>query len=151
MGRKRMCRRLSGLPGVKGFRPLEPAPFKKDPVILSLDQYEALRLCDYENLSQEEAALRMEISRPTFTRLYDEARKKLIQALVEGRVFLMEGGNVKFDCHFFQCRECGQVFESEEKSASPCPHCGSGQIFSRTDFFMRGCGCPRREDEKETD
>lgn len=150
MGRRRMCRRLSELPLVKGFKPLKPQPFQKDPVILSLDQFEALRLCDYQGLSQEEAAIQMEISRPTFTRLYTEARKNLVQAVVEGRVFVMQGGNVKLNGQFLQCKECHTSFKVEkEVSSNHCPHCGSHQVFSKNDFFMKGCGFRQKRRTKQ--
>ena len=63
-------------PWMHYFKPHGHMPF--DPsslVILKIDEYESIRLADHENLKQEEAAKRMNISRPTFTRLVNSARK----------------------------------------------------------------------------
>lgn len=64
-------------------------------LILSLDEYETLRLKDYENLSEIEASKKMEISQPTFNRLYVDAKKKLVKAIIEGLAIKIEGGNIK--------------------------------------------------------
>lgn len=60
--------------------------------ILSLDQYEALRLADLEGLSQEEAAEHMGVSRPTFGRILEEAHRTVARALVYGQALRIEGG-----------------------------------------------------------
>lgn len=69
-----------------------------NPVVLRLDEYECLRLIDYEALSQEECAKRMQVSRTTVTRIYSQARRKLITALTESRRLELRGGDV-FVCH----------------------------------------------------
>ena len=61
-------------------------------VTLHLDEIEALRLADLEGLYQEEAASRMGISRPTFSRITAGARWKVADALVHGKALRMEGG-----------------------------------------------------------
>ncbi len=65
-----------------------------DEVVLSLDEFEALRLADFEGLYQEQAALRMEVSRPTFGRIIDIARRKVAEALVHGKALRIDGGPV---------------------------------------------------------
>lgn len=67
-------------------------------VELMLDEFEALRLADYEGLYHEEASREMGISRPTFTRLIEQARKKVSQALVEGKGIRILGGPVQLLC-----------------------------------------------------
>ncbi len=57
----------------------------KEPILLSYDEFEALRLVDGEDLSQEEAAKRMGVSRGTVWRLIASGRKKIIKAIAEGR------------------------------------------------------------------
>lgn len=71
---------------------------------LTLDEYEAMNLLDYQGLGQEEAAVLMEISRPTVTRIYAGARKKIAQALTEGLAIQIEGGPVNENpcCYFTQ-------------------------------------------------
>ena len=72
-------------------------------IVLSLDEYEAIRLADNEGLYQEKAAVAMGTSRQTFARILDAAHKKVAMALVESRPLLIEGGNVKF-CGKGNCR-----------------------------------------------
>ena len=59
-----------------------------------MDEFEAIRLLDYEGLDQESAALRMGVSRPTVTRVYASARRKIAEALTEGKAISIEGGPV---------------------------------------------------------
>lgn len=64
--------------------------------ILTVDEFEAIRLKDFLNLEQGEAAKKMNISQPTFHRLLLEARKKIADAIVNGKAIRIEGGNYKF-------------------------------------------------------
>ena len=61
-----------------------------DEVVLSLDELEALRLADFEGLYQEQAAARMKISRSTFSRVVEQARRKVATALVEGKALRVD-------------------------------------------------------------
>ena len=93
MPRPTKCRRVCRFPGNTEFR---PAQGEKDaaPVILTLDEYEAVRLIDREGLSQEECSEFMQIARTTVQRIYGSARKKLADVLVEGLPLRIEGGDV---------------------------------------------------------
>lgn len=72
-----------------------PAQIKSEgSVILSFDEYDVIRKCDYERLSQENCATTMNISRTTVQRIYASARMKIAEALVLGKVLEIEGGNV---------------------------------------------------------
>jgi len=76
-----------------------PQPLPVRPVgltVLTIDELEAVRLADHEGLDQEEAARRMNVSRPTFGRILAQARRKVAGALVQGRGFGIEGGVVRF-------------------------------------------------------
>jgi predicted DNA-binding protein (UPF0251 family) len=66
-------------------------------VLMTLDEFEALRLADLDGLYQEEAAERMNVSRPTFGRIVDSARRKVADALVHGKALRMEGGPVEVE------------------------------------------------------
>jgi len=66
--------------------------FRKEPVAMTYDEFEAIRLIDYEGLMQEEAARKMQISRGTVWRCLDSARRKIATMLVEGRELSIIGG-----------------------------------------------------------
>lgn len=75
-------------PAVSAFIPVVgagPRIGMNDPIVLDIDEFEALRLMDYNGLTQEEAASRMGVSRGTVWRCIDRARKKVASMLVEGR------------------------------------------------------------------
>ncbi len=92
MPRPRKCRRVCRLPENEGFQPLGPGA-AETPVILNVDEYEALRLIDLEDLSQEECGEYMGIARTTVQQIYGSARKKLARALVEGLPLRIAGGD----------------------------------------------------------
>ena len=84
MPRPRKSRRIFRPPLVSGYIPFGSSKGIVDSISLLYEEFEALRLADYENLSQHEAAGSMEVSRPTFSRIYDMARQKMAKVLVEG-------------------------------------------------------------------
>ncbi|MEM3733895.1 MAG: DUF134 domain-containing protein [Nitrososphaerales archaeon] len=92
-GRPMKPRMIKGLPEVGRFIPASsdgtPIPNGNEPIIMTPDEFEALRLIDYEGLLQEEAALRMGVSRGTVWRCLDSARRKVAAMLVEGRGLLI--------------------------------------------------------------
>jgi predicted DNA-binding protein (UPF0251 family) len=129
MPRPKRHRRLQGPPMGYGFRPLRKNLDENQQVQLLFEEYESLRLADYQNLSQEEASREMGVSRPTFTRIYDVARKKMVQALVENKVLKVAGGNVEFEHEWFRCLKCDTTFrESTITHGEECPVCHSHDI-----------------------
>lgn len=110
MPRPRKCRRVCRLPENDGFLPRRGGGAA--PVILNVDEYEALRLIDREGLSQEQCGEYMHIARATVQQIYASARKKLADCLVEGRPLEISGG---------QFRLCG----GEE---APCGRCACHRI-----------------------
>lgn len=128
MPRPRRCRRIGLLPPNSVFKPAGSPGLKLDEVILSVDEFEAVRLADYEGLYQEQAASRMGVSRQTFGRIVETARRKVAQALVEGMVLRIEGGVVEMaEQRTFGCAECGHVWQTPFGSGRPegCPSCQS--------------------------
>jgi predicted DNA-binding protein (UPF0251 family) len=97
-------------------------------ISLQYEEYEAIKLADYDNKSQEEAARIMDVSRPTFTRIYEKARKKVAEAFVEGKTILIEGGDVAFDKQWYRCNACHKVFHAEQEKKIQCVSCGSDDI-----------------------
>ena len=95
MARPRKNRIISSLPSCEGFIPLgytETRCCRR--TTMTIDEYETLRLIDYMGLTQEECATRMAVSRPTVTRIYEEARRKMADMLVNGRELTIGGGDV---------------------------------------------------------
>ncbi len=91
MPRPKKYRKVCHFPRNLVFRP-EDGDQDLEPVILSVDEYETLRLIDRECLSQEEAGERMKVARTTVQLIYTSARRKLADVLVEGRPLRIEGG-----------------------------------------------------------
>lgn len=91
MSRPIKGRSVCTLPRVNRFGPLGPEEIQGR-IIMSVDEYETLRLIDYEGFIQEECAQRMGVSRTTVQGIYTRARKKLADALVHGKALIIEGG-----------------------------------------------------------
>jgi predicted DNA-binding protein (UPF0251 family) len=114
-------------PAMEGFKPFGIPMRELESVDLLFEEYEALRLADYENLTQEEASKKMNISRPTFTRLYDKARKSIAKAFVEGKAIIIRGGTYVADNYWYRCESCHETTVSSQP-ASSCGKCESENI-----------------------
>ena len=90
MARPKKRRRVCCQPGAFYFKPRGIPLFQLEEVALSLDELETLRLADNEGLYHEDAALRMKISRATFGRILNEARRKVAYAILEGKALRIE-------------------------------------------------------------
>ena len=97
MPRTTKCRRIYGFPDYYSFIPEEADVSRIETITLSLDEFETIRLLDHEGLNQEECAARMGVARTTVTSMYENARKKLISTIVEGKRLCIAGGNIKID------------------------------------------------------
>jgi uncharacterized protein len=125
-------RKISNPPVISGFKPYgnkEPGD-RAESVFLHLEEYEALRLCDYEMLNHHQASVLMAVSRPTLTRIYSSARQKIAKALVTGSQIIIEGGKIYFDSDWFSCKSCGCFFSNPEKQEEikECPLCRNRDI-----------------------
>jgi predicted DNA-binding protein (UPF0251 family) len=126
MARPKCCRHVGCMPEKNYFKPRGIPSSQLDEVVLSLDEYESLRLADFEGLYQEQAALRMNISRQTFGRIIAEAHRKIADVLVNGKALKIEGGDVAVqEMKSFTCRKCHREFAAshEEQNTNTCPHC----------------------------
>ncbi len=92
MPRPRKCRKVCQMPATREFRPIGEASCKAA-VILTVDEYEAIRLIDKQGFSQEECSAYMQVARTTVQMIYNSARKKLADALVDGLSLRIEGGD----------------------------------------------------------
>ena len=95
MPRPVRCRRIGQLPVYRSFSPDDTAATEN--VLMTVDEFEAFRLLDHEGLTQEACASRMNIARTTVTAIYDSARKKIADALVNGKRLLISGGHFEYE------------------------------------------------------
>jgi predicted DNA-binding protein (UPF0251 family) len=98
---------------------------------LSVDEFEAIRLKDLEGLEQTAAAESMRISQPTFHRVIEAARKKVADALVNGKAIRIDGGEYTSDANGkFKCLDCGHEWEKPHGKRKPdaCPKCASKNV-----------------------
>lgn len=142
MPRKEINRIVHQPPLFNEFKPIGVAGRFLKEIELTLDEYEALRLADYSGMSQEEAALEMNISRPTFTRVIEKARKKITEFIITGKKLTITGGNVHFRKNVFKCLDCEQMFVIDMKNTvSECPSCKSTNITNLAGGFGHGRCC----------
>ena len=92
MPRPRLCRKVLNEPGFTYFKPAGIRMRELEDSVITVDEYEAVRLKDLEGLEQGSAAIKMNISQPTFHRLLLSARKKRADALVNGKAIRIKGG-----------------------------------------------------------
>jgi predicted DNA-binding protein (UPF0251 family) len=142
LARPKRLRRLAFSPPAHSFHPADEKRclIQKELIVLTMDEFESLRLADLECHSQEEAAKKMGISRPTFGRIIESARSKVARALVEGCRIEITGGSFKFgrgkrlqcprcrrrqsrdigEREHVECRRCCQPLQNSDE-----PHQGS--------------------------
>lgn len=126
MPRPKCCRNVGEMPEKTCFRP-EGVTSSSCPeeVFLNLDEYESLRLADFEGLYQEQAASRMNVSRQTFGRIVEAARRKVADVLVNGKILRIEGGSVSIKSgETTRCPRCRHALGLRKSGdGSICPHC----------------------------
>ncbi len=92
MPRPKKWRKVCAVPENIRFGPLHTLPDVEKYLIMTIDEYEVIRLIDLEGLTQEECAGQMKVARTTIQAIYNEARKKLAQALINQTELRIEGG-----------------------------------------------------------
>lgn len=132
MPRPFKCRTLTNPPIMKGYKPFGIAFCSSVSVRLSLEEYESFRLINYEMLMQDDAANRMNVSRPTFTRIYNRALKTIALAFAEGRAIEIEGGNYVFSNEWYRCKRCYKLVNGCEnhKQCEGCNHFSPDELES---------------------
>ena len=131
MARPRNCRRVGSLPQSAYFKPRGIPLSMLEEVVLTIDEFEAVRLADLEGLYQEQAAEKMNVSRQTFGRIIESAHKKVAEALVEGKALKIEGGEFEMAAmRKFRCDDCQHFWDLPYGTgrAANCPSCKSGNI-----------------------
>ena len=128
MARPKRLRRLTFSPPAHSFHPAngEQCLIQQELIIITMDEFEALRLADLECHSQEEAAKKMGISRATFGRIVESGRSKVAKALVYGHRLEITGGAFMFGRgRHLQCPRCRrrQSREISEREHVECRRC----------------------------
>ena len=100
----------------------------QDPIKMNLDEFEAIRLGDYHNIKQKEAAELMGISQPTFHRIINSARKKMAESLIEGKQIEINNENFNAENRIYICKSCGFQWNNPKKEYKFCPDCKSENI-----------------------
>ena len=135
--RPRKNRFVWGNPRADFFKPAGKRLLDSEIINLTFDEFEAVRLADFEGLYQEDAAKMMNISRQTFGRILQQAHQKIADCLVHGKAIKIEGGNYVTGERTFICHQCGNTW-GEEQMPLECPECQSQAIEMA---FQRGpCG-----------
>lgn len=111
MSRPRKWKNVCCLPENNLFGCLETTNINQKTIRMTLEEYETLRLIDLESLTQEECAKRMNVARSTVQKLYNEARNKLTDAIVNGNILKIEGGDYKLydSSDIVHCHGCHRV------------------------------------------
>lgn len=105
MARPVRCRRICFEPRYDSFAPLGKSSMEQ--IIMTVDEFEAVRLIDYEKKTHEQCAEQMGISRTTVTEMYERARIKLADCIVNGKTLYISGGNYAL-CDGSAWRCCGK-------------------------------------------
>lgn len=92
MPRPKKWRKVCGLPAHKLYGPRN-CNNENEIIEMEVEEFETIRLMDFEGLNQTECAERMNVARSTVQRIYDDARKKMADSLVNGKLLKIEGGN----------------------------------------------------------
>ena len=121
MPRPPRCRRICGAPQVDAFCP--NGCENTEPILLTLDEYEVIRLVDLEQQTHEQCAAQMDISRSTVQEIYESARRKIAACLVHGKPLHITGGNYRI-CGGQEAAHCGRCCRMQrantEKSNKKC-------------------------------
>jgi predicted DNA-binding protein (UPF0251 family) len=126
MPRPKCCRQIGVMPEKRCFHPEGMSSPCLEEVLLTLDEYEAIRLADLEGLYQEQAASRMKISRQTFGRIIAAAHRKVADVLVNGKILKIEGGPVSIKAEEpVRCPRCRRAssLPGNKHNEAICPHC----------------------------
>ncbi|MCX6163270.1 MAG: DUF134 domain-containing protein [Ignavibacteriae bacterium] len=120
------------------FIPEKEDDTHKEIVTLLSEEYEVIKLVDYENMNHLQAAKVLKVSRPTLTRIYQRARKKIAESLVELKILKLGGGNSYLVENWYTCNDCETIFNIPKNIIFKynCPVCSgkSIQLFSNNNI-----------------
>lgn len=138
MVRPRKHRLVAYAPDVSYFKPRGIPMIKLNEVQLTVDEREAIRLADLSGLSHEAAGRQMGVSRATFGRIIQRARRIVADALIGGKAIRIEGGDYQIvnGARLFRCENCGHGWEEPSGTGRPdaCPACGGDTLYRTADL-----------------
>lgn len=128
MPRPKKCRRVGFVPKCHHFVPDDMVSDGEQEVVITIEEIEAIRLSDLEGLEQIDCAEKMGVSRGTFQRVINSSRRKIADALVNGKALRIEGGSYRRNMCRFICRDCGHSwmgsdFELRAEGKLKCTFC----------------------------
>jgi uncharacterized protein len=147
MPRPKCCRRIHGEPNCRIFKPVGIPVASLEEVVLSMDEFEAIRLAELEHLYHEQAAEKMGISRQTFGRIIEVARNKVARVLTEGLALRIEENEVQTSGErTFRCFQCQHSWRVPDGMGIPaeCPACKSADFPLFEEQQGNGKGNPGR-------
>ncbi len=138
------CRKIEQEPAIKFFKPNGIPAKLLEKIVLTVDEFEAVRLADLSGLYQEEAAEKMNISRQTFGNIISSAHYKIADCLVNAKALKIEGGEIEMKRNFF-CSGCKNTWDEPFGTGRPekCPKCGD-KNFHRVNNRNEECGRGRK-------
>jgi len=130
------------------FKPAGVPMDQLEELTITVEELEALRLKDMEGLDQEICAERMQVSRPTFQRVLNNAHLLVAKALVEGKALRIKGGNYRVVERHYRCGKCGHQFAhtpvpGRHGHQLACPECGVDEVVRENRH------CPRRRHRQQ--
>ena len=133
-------------PLFSAFKPTGASGKNLEQILLTLDEFEAFRLADFIGLSHAEAADEMEISRSTFTRLIEKARRKIADFIIQGKLLTIEGGSIHFRNNIIRGLSCGHMFKTNISCyITECPACHSSDLINMAGGFGHGKCCHSKQ------
>ena len=147
MPRPVKCRKVCHFPQILEFLPADNTE-KKTPIVLTVDEYETIRLLDKKGYSQEQCAASMQVARTTVQRIYEIARKKIADALIDGHPLRIEGGDFRIcdgqssNCSFGGCykQEIYKVVHSEVVDTNGSGHGALAGVLNALNADVLICG-----------
>jgi predicted DNA-binding protein (UPF0251 family) len=137
MVRPKKNRLVSFDPKINYFKPRGIPVFDLEEVCLTIDEREAIRLADLLDMSHEDAGEHMGVSRATFGRIVQHARKIVADAIINGKAVRVEGGNYRMvgKNRIFRCRACSHEWEEQFGTGRPqkCSSCGSDDFHRKSE------------------
>lgn len=132
MGRPKKSRWVEIEPGITFFKPRGIPLRLLQQIVITVDELEAIRLADLLELTQEEVAQKMQVSRPTVTRMLSRAHRAVAEALVQGKAICIEGGDYRLGQQCPYCGEWSAVEKGESTGICSCQNAAEDQVHPET-------------------